>query len=238
MTDFTNKVAVITGAAGNLGAATAVAFHNAGARLALVDLKREALAERFAETLPEGDRVLYLAGDLTVEEGGTAVVAATLEHYGQLDILINIAGGFTMGPPLHETPLKDWDFMLNLNAKSVFLLSRAAIPHMLEAGGGKIVNIGARPGLEGKAKMAPYSVAKSAVIRLTESMAAELKAHNINVNCILPGTIDTPQNRADMPKADFSKWVPPEALADVILFLASDGARAVHGAAVPVYGRS
>lgn len=238
MTDFTNKVAVITGAAGNLGAATAVAFHNAGARLALVDLKREALAERFAETLPEGDRVLYLAGDLTVEEGGTAVVAATLEHYGQIDILINIAGGFTMGPPLHETPLKDWDFMLNLNAKSVFLLSRAAIPHMLEAGGGKIVNIGARPGLEGKAKMAPYSVAKSAVIRLTESMAAELKAHNINVNCILPGTIDTPQNRADMPKADFSKWVPPEALADVILFLASDGARAVHGAAVPVYGRS
>jgi NAD(P)-dependent dehydrogenase (short-subunit alcohol dehydrogenase family) len=238
MTDFTNKVALITGAAGNLGAATAVAFHNAGAKLALVDLKRENLEKRFAATIPEGDRALYLAGDLTSEEGGTAVVQTTLDTYGQLDILINIAGGFTMGPLLHETPLKDWDFMLDLNAKSVFLMSRATIPHMRAAGGGKIVNIGARPGLEGKAKMAPYSVAKSAVIRLTESMAAELKAHNINVNCILPGTIDTPQNRADMPDADFRKWVAPEALADVILFLASDGARAVHGAAVPVYGRS
>jgi NAD(P)-dependent dehydrogenase (short-subunit alcohol dehydrogenase family) len=238
MTDFTNKVALITGAAGNLGAATAVALHNAGAKLALVDLKRENLEKRFAATIPEGDRALYLAGDLTSEEGGTAVVQTTLDTYGQLDILINIAGGFTMGPLLHETPLKDWDFMLDLNAKSVFLMSRATIPHMRAAGGGKIVNIGARPGLEGKAKMAPYSVAKSAVIRLTESMAAELKAHNINVNCILPGTIDTPQNRADMPDADFRKWVAPEALADVILFLASDGARAVHGAAVPVYGRS
>lgn len=238
MTDFTNKVALITGAAGNLGAATAVACHNAGAKLALVDLKRDNLEQRFAATIPEGDRALYLAGDLTSEEGVTAVVQTTLDTYGQLDILINIAGGFTMGPPLHETPLKDWEFMLDLNAKSVFLMSRAAIPHMLEAGSGKIINIGARPGLEGKAKMAPYSVAKGAVIRLTESMAAELKAHNINVNCILPGTIDTPQNRADMPNADFSKWVAPEALADVILFLASDGARAVHGAAVPVYGRS
>ena len=238
MLEFTNKVVLISGAAGNLGAATAVIFHNAGAKLALVDLKRDTLAERFAGTIPEGDRALYLAGDLTREEGTTAVIQTTLDTYGQLDILINIAGGFTMGPPLHETPLKDWDFMLNLNAKSVFLMCRAAIPHMLAAGGGKIVNIGARPGLEGKAKMAPYSVAKSAVIRLTESMAAELKAHNINVNCILPGTIDTPQNRADMPDADFRKWVAPEALADVILFLASDGARAVHGAAVPVYGRS
>lgn len=238
MLEFTNKVVLISGAAGNLGAATAVIFHNAGAKLALVDLKRDTLAERFAGSIPEGDRALYLAGDLTREEGTTAVIQSTLDTYGQLDILINIAGGFTMGPPLHETPLKDWDFMLNLNAKSVFLMCRAAIPHMLAAGGGKIVNIGARPGLEGKAKMAPYSVAKSAVIRLTESMAAELKAHNINVNCILPGTIDTPQNRADMPDADFRKWVAPEALADVILFLASDGARAVHGAAVPVYGRS
>lgn len=238
MTDFTNKVTLITGAAGNLGAATAVAFHIAGAKLVLVDLKRDTLERRFATSLPEGDRALYLTGDLTNEEEVTAVIAATIKHYGQLDILINIAGGFTMGPPLHETSLKDWDFMLDLNAKSVFLMSRAAIPHMLEAGGGKIISIGARPGLEGKAKMAPYSVAKSAVIRLTESMAAELKAHNINVNCILPGTIDTPRNRADMPDADFSKWVAPEALADVLLFLASDGARAVHGAAVPVYGRS
>jgi NAD(P)-dependent dehydrogenase (short-subunit alcohol dehydrogenase family) len=238
MVDFKDKAVLITGAAGSLGEATAVAFYRAGASLALADLKRETVAQRFTETINEGARALYLEGDLTNETSATAVVAATVEKYGRLDVLINIAGGFTMGSPLHETDLKDWEFMLNLNAKSVFLMSRAAIPHMLAAGKGKIVNIGARPGLEGKAKMAPYSVAKSAVIRLTESMAAELKADQINVNCILPGTIDTPQNRADMPDADFRKWVAPAALADVILFLASEEARAVHGAAVPVYGLS
>ena len=117
-------------------------------------------------------------------------------------------------------------------------MSRAVIPHMLAQGYGKIVNVAARAALEGKAKMAPYVVSKSAVIRLTESMAAELRDAGINVNCILPGTIDTPQNRRDMPNADHSRWVPPGALADVILFLACDAARAIHGAAVPVYGRS
>jgi NAD(P)-dependent dehydrogenase (short-subunit alcohol dehydrogenase family) len=112
------------------------------------------------------------------------------------------------------------------------------IPHMLDQHSGKIVNISSRAGLEGKKNSAAYAAAKSAVIRLTESMSAELKASGINVNCILPGTIDTPQNRAEMPKADFDRWVTPEALASVILFLASGEARAVHGAALPVYGLS
>jgi NAD(P)-dependent dehydrogenase (short-subunit alcohol dehydrogenase family) len=159
-------------------------------------------------------------------------------HFGHIDILANIAGGFTMGTPVHETPVETWDFMLNLNARTAFLTSRSVVPFMLAQGHGKIVNVAARAALEGKAKMAPYVISKSAVIRLTESMAAELKEAGINVNCVLPGTLDTPQNRRDMPKADHSRWVPPVALADVILFLASDAARAVHGAAVPVYGRS
>jgi NAD(P)-dependent dehydrogenase (short-subunit alcohol dehydrogenase family) len=153
-------------------------------------------------------------------------------------VLLNIAGGFTMGPPVHETSVETWDFMLNLNARTVFLMSRAVVPHMLAQGGGKIVNVSARAGLAGKANMAPYIVAKSAVIRLTESMADELKHDNINVNCILPGTIDTPRNREEMPDADFSKWVAPEALADTMPFLASDAARAVTGAVLPVTGRS
>ena len=139
---------------------------------------------------------------------------------------------------LHEVPIDTWDFLLNLNARSVFIACKKVIPYMIRQGSGKIVNVAARPGLEGQAGMAAYSASKSAVIRLTESMSAELKDQGINVNCIIPGTIDTPQNREAIPEADYSKWVTPESLAEVILFLSSNAARDVHGAALPVYGRS
>jgi NAD(P)-dependent dehydrogenase (short-subunit alcohol dehydrogenase family) len=125
-----------------------------------------------------------------------------------------------------------------MNGRSVFIACQKVIPDMLNQGSGKIVNLAARPGLEGQAGMAAYSASKSAVIRLTESMAAELKDQGINVNCVIPGTIDTPQNRETIPEADYSTWVTPESLADVILFLSSEAARDVHGAALPVYGRS
>jgi NAD(P)-dependent dehydrogenase (short-subunit alcohol dehydrogenase family) len=128
--------------------------------------------------------------------------------------------------------------MLSLNARSAFVLSQAVIPHMLEQGSGKIVHTAAKSGLKGGAGNAAYGASKSAVVRLVESLAAELKHEGINVNCVLPGTIDTPQNRKSMPKADHSRWVPPEAIADVILFLASDLAWPVNGAAIPVYGQS
>jgi NAD(P)-dependent dehydrogenase (short-subunit alcohol dehydrogenase family) len=163
-------------------------------------------------------------------------VARALPAGARIDILCNIAGGFRMGHPVHETPDETWDLMLGLNAKSVVHCARAVVPGMLGAGHGKIVNIAALAGLSGKANMGAYSASKSAVIRLTESMSAELRDKGINVNCILPSTIDTPQNRADMPKADPRRWVAPEALADVVLFLASDAARAIHGAAIPVNG--
>lgn len=231
--DFAGKVVLITGAAGNLGAALAEAFHAAGATLVLAERNLEKLQEiagGWANTL-------LLPVDLLDEASVQQMAAAAVAQYGHIDVLANIAGGFTMGAPLHETELKTWEFMLNLNARSVFLMCRAVIPHMLAQGAGKIVNVAARAGLSGGAQMAPYSVSKSAVIRLTESMAAELKGHNINVNCVMPGTIDTPQNRAEMPKADWSRWVTPEAIARVILFLAADDAAAIQGAAVPVYGR-
>jgi NAD(P)-dependent dehydrogenase (short-subunit alcohol dehydrogenase family) len=123
-----------------------------------------------------------------------------------------------------------------MNARTVFIASSAVIPIMLERGAGKIINVGARAALKGSRRAAAYSASKSAIMRLTESMSAELKTGGINVNCILPGTIDTPENRKEMPKADTSKWVTPQALADAILFLASDTARAIHGASIPVYG--
>jgi NAD(P)-dependent dehydrogenase (short-subunit alcohol dehydrogenase family) len=126
---------------------------------------------------------------------------------------------------------------MNLNARTVFLMSRASIPHMLAGGRGAIVNVAARAALAGTANAGPYVASKMAVIRLTEAMAAELGGQGINVNCVLPGRMDTPANRAEQPDADFSQWVQPESMANVILFLASELARDINGAAVPVYGR-
>lgn len=236
MLNFSDKVVLITGAAGNLGEATARAFHAAGAQLALVDYRTDGLTTPFADIADE-DVCLLPGVDLTQADQVEQMVAKAIGTLGRIDVLVNVAGGFRMGPPLHETSLETWQFMLNLNATSVFLTCKAVIPHMQAQGNGRIVSVAARAALGGRAKMAPYVVSKTAVIRLTESMAAELKDDGINVNCILPGTIDTPQNREQMPNADTSKWVAPEALADVILFLASDAARAVTGAAVPIYGR-
>lgn len=235
MFDFTNQVVLITGGAGNLGLALAQAFHQAGAKVAVTDNR----ADRLANLLGDVPQMLLLPGvDVTAETAVNKLIASVVKEYGRIDILCNVAGGFKSGTTVAETAVETWDFMLNLNAKSVFLVSKASIPHMLSQGSGKIVNVAARAALEGKAKMAPYIVSKTAVIRLTESMAAELRNDNINVNCILPGTIDTPQNREAMPNADFDKWVPTEDLVNVMLFLASDLAQAINGAAVPVYGRS
>jgi NAD(P)-dependent dehydrogenase (short-subunit alcohol dehydrogenase family) len=155
-----------------------------------------------------------------------------------LDILINTVGGYYSGKALHETPLDKLDYMIRLNLYSVFLVCKYVIPSMIDQHFGKIVNIAARPGLKGTSKSAAYSAAKSGVIRLTESMATELIHKGINVNCILPGTIDTPQNRKEMQDAEYNRWVKPEQIADVVLFLTSEEASAINGAAIPVYGRS
>jgi NAD(P)-dependent dehydrogenase (short-subunit alcohol dehydrogenase family) len=226
-------VAMITGAAGNLGRATAAAFASAGARLVLVDLNAGALASAYGAD--DASR-LSLAADLGDAAAIAAAVAQAARRFGAITVLCNLAGGFRMGHPVHETPDEEWRLMIELNAGSILRTARAVVPGMLAAGKGKIVNVAAMGGTVGGAEMGAYSASKSAVIRLTESMAAELRAKGINVNCVLPSTLDTPPNRASMPKADFAKWVTPAALADVILFLASDQARAINGAAIPVVG--
>lgn len=237
MSEFAGKVVLITGAAGNLGRAVAAAFATQGAHLALVDLNEEGLAEA-QKALPGDCKVITVPTNLLKVDSVTACVATVQSKLGGIDVLANIAGGFTMGPLLHDTEDKDWDFMMNLNARSVFNMARAVVPGMLSAGGGRIINVSARAAREGKARMGPYCAAKAAVITLTETLAAEHKHAGITANCILPGTIDTPQNRADMPDADHSKWVPTAALADVVVFLASQASRCVTGAAIPVYGQS
>ncbi len=238
MFDFSGHVALVTGAGGNLGGAVARAFYDAGASLVLADRRPDRLAAVYPAEQFAPARVHIAAADLTDEASVQALVAGALDRFGAIDILANTVGGFRAGTPVHETPLETWEFMLALNARSAFLISKAVIPPMLARGGGKIVHVASRAALSGSARQVAYSVSKGAVVRLVETLAAELRHKGINANCVLPGTIDTPQNRAEMPDADFSKWVAPEAIADVILFLASDAARAVNGAAVPVYGRS
>jgi NAD(P)-dependent dehydrogenase (short-subunit alcohol dehydrogenase family) len=228
---FDEQVVMITGAAGNLGRAVGSAFAAAGARLTLLDLNADILQRAWPGADP---RRLLLAADLMDPASVKRAADATLERFGRIDALCNIAGGFRMGPPVHETPAATWKLMLDLNAGTLLNTAQAVVPAMLAARYGKIVNIASMAGLAGGAKMGAYSASKSAVIRLTESMSAELRDQGINVNCIMPSVIDTPQNRADMPDADPKRWVAPEDLAQVILFLCSDAARAIHGVALPV----
>jgi len=238
MFDFFNQVVIVTGGSGNLGGATVRAFHAAGATLVVPDRRAGRVQTLFPQLVEDGGH--YLAGDtdVTRPEDVTRLVDATLERLGRIDVLVNTVGGYRAGDPPHETSLETWDFMLNLNARSAFITSRAVVPAMLERGRGKIVNTAARSALVSRARECAYSASKSAVARLTESLAAAYKADGLNVNAILPGTIDTPQNRAAMPQAKHSRWVKPEAIAQVILFLASDAAGPINGALIPVYGLS
>lgn len=237
MSEFNDSVVVVTGAAGNLGRAVAQAFAARGAHLALLDRDVEGMHQTIDACSGQASAKVFqtdLIDAAAVDDSIDRILAA----FRQIDVLANIAGGFMMGPLIQETEDRDWDFMMDLNVRSVFHTCRRVIPAMLDSGGGRIINVSARAAEHGKGRMGPYCASKAAVLTLTQSLAAENKFHNINVNCILPGTIDTPQNRQDMADADFSHWVPPAALADVVLFLASDAARCVTGAAVPVYGQS
>jgi len=232
---FHGKMVVVTGAAGALGSAVAKYFMDQGARVAHIDYSMDLLAKTFPKHTI--DKInLYLAADLTSRENTMATFQSIIKNFGKIDVLANIAGGFLMGEKVHETSDKTWDFLFNLNARSILNTSAATVPTMQKNGGGKIINIAAGAAKQGAALMGAYVASKSAVWRLTESMALELRDNNINVNCILPGIIDTERNRADMPNADYSKWVAPLEIAKVIGFLASDESRMVHGAAVPVIG--
>ena|SRR5262245_26618759 len=235
--DFTDRIVAISGAAGNLGVACARAFHTAGAKLVLIDHSAERLPKIYPDLSPSPNYLFTPPTDVTNPDSVRTTIEAALKQFGRIDVVVNTAGGYRAGTPLHETSLNDWEFMINLNARSVFVMCQSVIPQMLRQNYGRIINIASRAALAGEANHSAYSASKTAVVRLTETMAAELKDHGINVNCVMPGLIDTPQNRAAMPKADFSRWVPPEAIADVILFLSSEGARAINGAAIPVYGR-
>jgi len=232
--NFKNQTVMITGASGNLGKAVAAAFAERGARLVLLNRQIEAMKAAFGAFK---DAALVPA-DLLDPQQTQAALETAVQRFGRVDVLCHLAGGFRMGETVHETSDRTWEFLFDINARTLLNIAHAVVPHMIERGGGKIVNVGAYAAQKGVAQMGPYCAAKSSVIRLTEAMSAELKEKNINVNCVLPTVLDTPENRAAMPDADPARWVAPQALAEVIAFLASDAARAIHGAAVPVTGLS
>ncbi|HEY8358138.1 MAG TPA: SDR family NAD(P)-dependent oxidoreductase [Ramlibacter sp.] len=229
------RIVMITGAAGNLGRAVADSFARSGDTLVLVDRSAAVLEQAYGAA---GDERLLVAVDLLDAAAVEQAVARAAAQFGRVDVLCNLAGGFAMGTPVHATADADWQRMQDLNVRTLLNTARAVVPGMLQRSRGKIVNVGANAAQRGAAHMGAYIAAKAEVLRLTEAMAAELREHGINVNCVMPSIIDTPQNRADMPDADPKRWVSPQQLAGVIAFLASDAADAVHGACIPVTGLS
>jgi NAD(P)-dependent dehydrogenase (short-subunit alcohol dehydrogenase family) len=229
------SVVIVTGGAGALGQAVVAWFTQRGEKVAVLDYSDELLAKAYPD--PSSQHA-YIACDLTSRESTSDAVGRVVREFGRVDVLANIAGGFLMGESVHETSDKTWDFLFDLNTRSVLNTAAAVVPVMLEQESGKVVNVAARAGMAGAAAMGAYTASKASVMRLTESMALELREQNINVNAVMPSLIDTPRNRTDMPDADHAKWVRPEDIAEVIGYLCSDAARAVHGACVPVDGLS
>ena len=227
---------LVTGAAGALGRAVVEHFAARGATLALLDRDGDAL-QALAARVP-GVTVLPLATNLLDADAVAQAVGQAVSRFGGIAAAVHLAGGFTMGEPVHESATSTWQRMLDLNVNTMLHSAAAVVPVMRRARRGCIVNVGAMSALRGAANMGAYVASKSALMRLTESMSAELREDGINVNAVLPSIIDTPANRAAMPDADPKRWVAPEALAAVIGFLCSDSARAIHGALIPVTGLS
>src|SRR3954447_12457023 len=230
--DLSDRVFVVTGSSGNLGRAVAAALAKAGAIRILLD--RSPVADRWAGS----DRTLAVGGlDLTNLDAIAAVLDQAITRFGRLDGLVATAGAYTGGTPVHAQSWADWSGMLAANLQTAVAACQAAIPRLLDRGG-RIVTVGARGGVAGGAGTAAYAASKAGVMRLTESLSEELKDKGVTVNCVMPSIIDTPQNRAAMPTADAARWVPPEDIAAVILFLLSGAARSVTGALIPIYGRA
>jgi NAD(P)-dependent dehydrogenase (short-subunit alcohol dehydrogenase family) len=228
--NLSGKVLAITGSDGALGQAAAATLSGYGATLALIEH-----ASTPSTALPAGAR-RYGGIDLTQENAARAVMERVVKEAGRLDGLVNIAGGFRW-EELAGGTLDSWDSMYRINLRTAVVSCQAALPFLLQSGGGRIVNVGAMGAVKAAAGMGAYAASKAGVAKLTEALAEELKDRGITVNAILPSTLDTPKNRADMPRADFTRWVAPAEAAEVIAFLVSDAARAVTGALIPVAGR-
>lgn len=237
--NFHDKVALVAGGTGALGREIAMAFLEAGAAVAVTyRVEQEfaamaAAAERVGATPPQG-----IAADVTDPAAVEKAVAKIVSEKGQLDIVVNAVGGYAGGKNLWETEPRTYEQMLALNLKSGYAIARAVVPVMIRQNRGWIVNIASKAAVDHAAGGSLYAASKAGALALMDSLAAEVRPYNINVNSVLPSIIDTAANRQAMPKADFSKWPKPEQIARVVLFLCSEESRLIHGAAIPVYGRS
>jgi len=232
--DFAGKVALVAGGPGGLGRAVSVAFLEEAAKV-VVPYRSE---KEFAELRrAAGGRESQLIGR-TVDVLNAAAVAKLIEEIDPIDILVNAVGGYAGGVELWKLPPAEFDRMLNLNLRAGYVLSQAIVPGMLQRGRGAVVNVSSKAALDHGAGASAYAASKAASLALMDSLAAETRGRGVRVNSVLPSIIDTQANRAAMPDANFATWPKPEDIAKVILFLASDAAKVVHGAAVAVYGDS
>jgi NAD(P)-dependent dehydrogenase (short-subunit alcohol dehydrogenase family) len=229
--DLNEKVVAVTGGFGSLGAAVAKTILAAGANAALIDRAEG------SKTPPNLSQALALGGvDLGSADSAREAISQIIKRFGRLDALVNIAGGFRW-EKIEGTSIDTWDQLFQMNLRTAVNASQAALPHLLASANGRIVNVGAMAAAKAGTGMGAYAASKAGIAKLTEALAAELKDRAVTVNAILPSMIDTPVNRADMPDADFSRWVKPEQIADLIVFLLSDRARALTGALIPIAGR-
>lgn len=237
--NFQDKVVLVTGGTGGLGREVTMAFLESGATVLVTYVAEDefaavaSAAQKIGATPPAGARL-----DVTDAPAVGKFIADTSAKYGRLDILVNTVGAYAGGTNLWETDDRTYEKMLQLNLKAGFVLARAVVPQMIRQNRGWIVNIASKAAFDHAAGGALYAASKAAALALMDSLAADVKPYNINVNSILPSIIDTAANRRAMPGADFAKWPKPQEIASVILFLCSDEGRVIHGAAIPVYGRS
>ncbi len=232
------RVAIIAGGTGALGRAVSLAFLGVGARVAVTYRRQAEYDALAAEAAAYAARLSGAVVDVTDEAATLAFAAETGARHGRIDVLVNAVGGYAGGKNVWESDVKIYEQMLALNLKSGYALARAVLPVMIRQNRGWVVNVASKAGYGHSAGAALYSASKAAALALFDSLAEEVKPYDINVNSVVPSIFDTPANRAAMPKADFSRWPKPEEIARVIVFLCSEEAKVIHGAAVPVYGRS
>jgi len=232
-----DRVVLITGATGAVGQVVCKIFADAGYRLSLTGRKRETL-EKLAKTLAlSEDRLMINPTNLLNEKEVQELVHGIIGRMGSIDILINIAGGWMGGKKVAEMSEQEWNATIDLNLRSAFLINRAVLPIMVQRGWGRIINFSSKAADTPGQKQAAYNVAKAGVIALTASIAAEYKRDGISANALLPSIIDTASNRAQMADADVSRWVKPQELGKLVLFLCTEEGGSLNGASIPVYGK-
>jgi len=234
--ELRDRVVLIGGATGALGSAVARVFGETEAHLALASTSEEELEELARDLGLPDERAYVSTVDATDPDSVSELVAGVVERFGGLHVLLNTIGGWGGGQTVGETPVEKWEWMLTLNLRTAFLMSRAVLPHMLEAGWGRIVHTASKTAVQPRAKEAGYAVAKSGVITLTQTIAAEVKGTGVTANVILPSIIDTPGNRKMMSSADPSRWVPPGDIGKTMRFLCSDAGSPINGDSIHIYG--